>query len=35
MWLFDRLIWSVMSYRVKIWGWRERKKMEEIEEKYI
>ncbi|KMQ83478.1 myb-binding protein 1a [Lasius niger] len=24
VWLFDRLIWSVISYGVEVWGWRER-----------
>lgn len=32
IWLFDRLIWTVMSYGMEIWGWKER---EELEEKYL
>lgn len=35
IWLFDRLIWTVMSYGVEIWGWKEREKMERLEEKYL
>ncbi|XP_076661049.1 uncharacterized protein LOC143364789, partial [Halictus rubicundus] len=23
IWLFDRLVWSVISYGVEIWGWKE------------
>lgn len=35
MWLFDRLVWTVMGYGVEIWGWRERERIERIEEKYM
>jgi len=35
LWLFDRLIWTIMSYEVEIWGWKEREGMEKIEERYI
>jgi len=35
IWLFDRLIWTVMSYGVEIWGWKEREGMERLEEKYL
>lgn len=35
MWVFDKLIWSVMSYGVKICGWRKREKMKKIEKRYI
>lgn len=24
VWLFDALVWTVMSYGVEIWGWKER-----------
>lgn len=30
IWLFDKLVWSVLSYRVEIWGWKERDEMEMI-----
>jgi len=26
IWLFDKLIWTVLSYGVEIWGWEEREK---------
>ncbi|XP_046145802.1 uncharacterized protein LOC123989168 [Osmia bicornis bicornis] len=35
IWLFDRLVWTVMSYGVEIWGWKEREKMERIQERYL
>lgn len=35
LWLFDRLVWTVMSYGVEIWGWKERDKMERLEERYL
>lgn len=35
VWLFDKLLWTVMSYGVEIWGWKERKKVESLEEKYL
>lgn len=33
MWLFDKLIWTVLSYRVEIWNWQE--KVERLEERYL
>lgn len=24
LWLFDRLVWTVMGYGVEIWDWKER-----------
>lgn len=35
MCLFDRLVWMVLSYGVEIWGWKEKEKMEILEERYI
>ncbi|CAD6227173.1 GSCOCG00011943001-RA-CDS, partial [Cotesia congregata] len=35
IWLFDRLVWSVMCYRVEIWGWKRRGEMESIQERYL
>jgi len=35
IWLFDRLIWTVLSYGVEIWGWKEREGMEKLEERYL
>lgn len=26
LWLFDRLVWSVVSYGAEIWGWKEKGK---------
>jgi len=33
LWLFDKLIWTVLSYGVEIWGWEEREGMEKLEER--
>ena len=33
--LFDALVWTVASYGVEIWGWRESKVIEALQEKYI
>lgn len=35
IWLFDKLVWTVMSYGVEIWGWREREEMERLEERFL
>ncbi|CAK9832677.1 Retrovirus-related Pol polyprotein from type-1 retrotransposable element R2 (Fragment) [Anthophora retusa] len=35
LWLFDRLVWAVMSYGVEIWGWKEREKIEKVQERYL
>lgn len=24
IWLFDRMVWTIVGYGVKIWGWKER-----------
>ncbi|XP_071577986.1 uncharacterized protein [Temnothorax nylanderi] len=26
LWLFDKLVWTVMGYGVEIWGWEERER---------
>ncbi|KMQ91217.1 hypothetical protein RF55_8945 [Lasius niger] len=35
LWLFDKLVWTVLGYGVEIWGWEEREGMERLEEKYL
>jgi len=35
IWLFDTLIWTVLSYGVEIWGWKEREEMERLQERYM
>lgn len=30
IWLFDRLVWTVLGYGVEIWGWKERQRVERI-----
>jgi len=35
VWLFDALVWTVMAYGVEIWGWRERERMERMQERYL
>jgi len=33
--LFDTLIWTVLSYGVEVWGWKEREEMERLQERYL
>lgn len=35
IWLFDRLVWTVMGFGAEIWGWVEREGMNRIEERYL
>ncbi|XP_051156194.1 uncharacterized protein LOC127278503 [Leptopilina boulardi] len=35
IWLFDVLVWSVISYGVEIWGWREVEKLERMHERFL
>ncbi|XP_070529779.1 calponin homology domain-containing protein DDB_G0272472-like [Cardiocondyla obscurior] len=35
IWLFDKLVWSVINYGVEIWGWKEREEVEILQEKYL
>lgn len=35
IWLFDALVWSVVSYEIEIWGWRERAGAEMLQERYL
>jgi len=35
VWMFDTLIWTVLSYGVEIWGWKEREEMERLQERYV
>ncbi|KYN50622.1 hypothetical protein ALC57_15112 [Trachymyrmex cornetzi] len=35
MWLFDKLVWSVLGYGAEIWGWKERERVESLQERYI
>lgn len=32
LWLFDRLVWTVLECKVEIWEWKERKDEETTEE---
>lgn len=34
-WLFDKLVWSVLGYRVEIWEWKERERIEALEKRYV
>lgn len=34
MWLFNRLVWTMVSYGVEIWGWKEREGIERIQDRY-
>lgn len=35
LWIFDRLVWMVMSYEAEIWGWEERESIERVGERYL
>jgi len=35
VWLFDLLVWAVLGYGVEIWGWKERKHIERVQERYM
>lgn len=35
LWLFDKLVWTVASYGVEIWGWKEKEELERLEERYL
>lgn len=35
LWLFNRLVWTVLGYGVEIWWWKEREKVENLEERYL
>lgn len=35
LWVFDKLVWTVLGYGAEIWGWQERKKIESLKERYL
>lgn len=35
IWLFDRLVWTVMGYGAEAWGWKERQEMEMLQERFL
>jgi len=35
IWLFDKLVWTVMGYGVEIWEWEQSEGMEWLEERYL
>ncbi|KMQ86830.1 hypothetical protein RF55_14087 [Lasius niger] len=35
IWLFDTLVWTVLGYGAEVWGWREREKVEGVEEQFL
>lgn len=34
-WMFDMLVWSVLSYGVEIWGWKKVSSMESMHETFL
>ena len=34
-WMFDSLVWSVLCYGVEIWGWKEYRKVETLQERFL
>lgn len=35
MWLFDTLVCAIMGYEVHIWRWKERNKIERVQDKFL
>ena len=35
IWLYNTLIWTVMGYGAEVWGWKGRKEVKRIQEKYL
>lgn len=35
LWLSNKVIWSVISYGVEIWGWKGREEVEKLEKRYL
>lgn len=35
VWLFDKLVWTILGYGVEVLGWEEREEMEKLEEMYL
>ena len=35
VWLFDRLVWSVISYGVEIWGWKSMDRVEGLQDTFL
>lgn len=35
IWLFDRLVWTVMGYGAEVWGWKERQEMEMLQKRFL
>lgn len=33
--LFDALVWTIAGYGVEIWGWKERQKMEGLQQRFL
>jgi len=33
--MFDKLVWTVVGYGVEIWGWKERERVERLQERFI
>lgn len=35
LWLFNRLVWTVMGCGAEIWDWKERDKVERLHERFL
>ncbi|XP_068991496.1 trichohyalin-like [Neodiprion pinetum] len=35
IWLFDRLVWTVIEYASEIWGWREWRAVEAVQDRFL
>ncbi|KZC06760.1 hypothetical protein WN55_07533 [Dufourea novaeangliae] len=35
IWLFDKMVWATVNYGVEVWGWKERVKIERLQERFL
>lgn len=35
IWIFDRLVWTVLRYGMELWGWKEREGIERLGDRYL
>ena len=35
IWLFDKLVWAVVGYGVEVWEWKERERVERLQDRFL
>nr|XP_034194024.1 uncharacterized protein LOC117610565 [Osmia lignaria] len=35
IWLWDKLVWTIIAYGAEVWGWRERREIEGVHERFL